>query len=148
MRARPNPRSLAPTARRPPKQATGKTTGRLALILRSVNREGPVGPILQYAQVVHKMRCDGLRVGSEKGRIQLPQARRAVCGSRLVFEDDLALTIKDEESDPEETRFASIGMGALARVLVVVYTHRGENIRVISARLADPHERSVYEEAR
>lgn len=68
--------------------------------------------------------------------------------AEAVFEDDFALTIPDDESGPGEKRFVSIGMGALGRVLVVVYTHRGENIRVISARLAQPHEREVYEEAR
>jgi uncharacterized DUF497 family protein len=33
-----------------------------------------------------------------------------------VFEDDLALTIRDADSDPEEMRFVSVGMGAMARV--------------------------------
>jgi uncharacterized DUF497 family protein len=36
-------------------------------------------------------------------------------------------------------------MGALGRVLVVVYTYRGDNIRIISARLAAAHERAEYE---
>jgi hypothetical protein len=39
-------------------------------------------------------------------------------------------------------------MGAKERVLVVVYCHRGENIRIISARVAEPRERSQYEESR
>ncbi|HTX77276.1 MAG TPA: BrnT family toxin [Terracidiphilus sp.] len=65
-----------------------------------------------------------------------------------AFEDDLALTIPDADSDPEEVRFVSIGMGAMARVLVVVYAYRESNIRIISARLAAPHERAAYEEAR
>jgi hypothetical protein len=65
-----------------------------------------------------------------------------------VFEDDGAITITDDDSDPHEVRFVSIGMGAKERVLVVVYCHRGENIRVISARVAEPHERSQYEEPR
>src|SRR2546426_11369693 len=61
-----------------------------------------------------------------------------------VFEDEAALTIDDD--DPEEKRFATIGMDALARVLVVVYTWRGENVRMISARNATPVERRQYEE--
>ena len=65
-----------------------------------------------------------------------------------VFEDDEAITITDDDSDPHEVRFVSIGMGAKERVLVVVYCHRGENIRIISARIAEPHERSQYEESR
>ncbi|MGO8932960.1 MAG: BrnT family toxin [Terracidiphilus sp.] len=65
-----------------------------------------------------------------------------------VFEDDEAITITDDDSDPHEVRFVSIGMGAKERVLVVVYCYRGENIRIISARVAEPHEHSQYEERR
>ena len=61
-----------------------------------------------------------------------------------VFEDELALTIDDD--DPDEKRFVTIGMDALARILVVVYTWRGENIRIISARNGTPSERRAYEE--
>ena len=49
-----------------------------------------------------------------------------------VFEDEFAITILDE-NDAGEQRFASIGMGTKARILVVIYTYRGENIRLISA---------------
>ena len=68
--------------------------------------------------------------------------------SLLVFEDDDAITIPDDESDPHEVRFVSIGMGASQRVLVVVFCYRGKNIRMISARVAEPHERKQYEELR
>ncbi len=63
-----------------------------------------------------------------------------------VFEDDDAITIPDDESDPHEIRFVSIGTGARQRVLVVVFCYRGKNIRIISARVAEPHERKQYEE--
>jgi uncharacterized DUF497 family protein len=62
-----------------------------------------------------------------------------------VFDDPYALTITDDESDPSEQRFVTIGMGAAGRLLVVVYTYRGENMRIISVRLAEPHEREEYE---
>jgi len=65
-----------------------------------------------------------------------------------VFEDDYAITIVDDESDPSEQRFVSMGTGVKGRVLVVVYSYRGANIRIISARLAEAHERSQYEEPR
>jgi uncharacterized protein len=65
-----------------------------------------------------------------------------------VFKDDYAITITDDESDPDEQRFVSIGTGVKGRVLVVVYSYRGKNIRIISARLAEAHERSQYEESR
>jgi uncharacterized DUF497 family protein len=61
-----------------------------------------------------------------------------------VFEDELALTVEDD--DPEEKRFVTIGMDALGRILVVVYTWRVDNIRMISARTAGPDERRHYEE--
>lgn len=62
-----------------------------------------------------------------------------------VFVDDLAHTIPDDESDPNERRFVSIGKGVNGRVLVVVYCYRRINIRIISARLANEHERAHYE---
>lgn len=65
-----------------------------------------------------------------------------------MFEDDYALTVTDDESEPGEKRFVSIGTGVKGRILVVVYNYRGEKIRVISARLAEPHERRQYEESR
>jgi len=65
-----------------------------------------------------------------------------------VFEDDYAITIADDESDPDEQRFVSIGTGLKERVLVVVYTYRGERIRIISARPAQGRERSQYEDSR
>lgn len=61
-----------------------------------------------------------------------------------VFEDQFAVTIHDDE--PEEQRFVTIGIDALARVLVVVYTWREHNIRIISARKAGAEERRQYEE--
>jgi uncharacterized DUF497 family protein len=42
-----------------------------------------------------------------------------------VLEDLLAVTITDRESDPAEERFVVLGLDALARTLVVVYTWRG-----------------------
>ncbi|WP_225913958.1 BrnT family toxin [Leptolyngbya ohadii] len=41
-----------------------------------------------------------------------------------VFSDDLAITIPDERFDEE--RFITIGVDALARILVVVYTMRDD----------------------
>ena len=59
-----------------------------------------------------------------------------------VFEDPLALTIPDDY--PAEDRSITIG-DFLDRTLVVVYSWRGEVIRLISAREATPRERRAYE---
>jgi uncharacterized protein len=61
-----------------------------------------------------------------------------------VLDDPSALTIVDDVSDPQEQRYVTIGMGALGRVLVVVYTYRGEDTRIISARKAEAHELQAY----
>ena len=64
-----------------------------------------------------------------------------------VFEDEWALTIKEEYVEGEQ-RFATLGTDFLERVLVVVYTYRGGEIRLISARGATRRERGVYERKR
>ena len=63
-----------------------------------------------------------------------------------VLYDDFALTVPDDHA--AEERFVTIGMDALGRLLVVVYTWRGERVRLISARKATPRERRQYEEGR
>ena len=65
-----------------------------------------------------------------------------------VFDDPYAITITDDESDPGEQRFITLGMGALGRLLVVAYTWRGDDIRLISVRSAEAHEREEYEAKR
>lgn len=61
-----------------------------------------------------------------------------------MFSDDLAITIEDERF--EEERFITIGVDAFGRILVVVYTWRGDQIRLISARRATRTERQQYME--
>ena len=61
-----------------------------------------------------------------------------------VFDDLNAVTIDDP--DYEEQRFITIAMDAFSRILVVVYTWRGDRIRLISARKATKNERKQYED--
>lgn len=60
-----------------------------------------------------------------------------------ALEDELALTIEDDH--PAEVRLITLGTADTGRLLVVVYTFRGENIRIISARKATAAERQTYE---
>jgi uncharacterized protein len=53
------------------------------------------------------------------------------------------VTIEDFQRG--EQRYVTIGMDAFGRILVVVYTWRDENIRIISARKAVRHEVMQYE---
>jgi uncharacterized DUF497 family protein len=61
-----------------------------------------------------------------------------------ALEDQRALTIRDPASDEE--RWVTIGLDAFGRVIVLVYTWRGESARLISARKATTNERRMYEE--
>jgi uncharacterized DUF497 family protein len=54
------------------------------------------------------------------------------------------LTIEDTASEDEQ-RYVSTGMDSLGRILVVVFTYRGNGIRLISARRAIKKERQYYE---
>ena len=63
----------------------------------------------------------------------------------VVLLDPCALT--QEDADVEvETRFITLGMGGKGRILVVVWTLRGENPRLISAWKANKPQRGRYEQ--
>ena len=59
--------------------------------------------------------------------------------------DERAITVFDEASSDED-RYTTVGSDALGRLLVVVYTVRGECVRIISARRANKLERREYEQ--
>ena len=62
-----------------------------------------------------------------------------------VFEDPDAITIEDPDSEGEQ-RFLSIGLDVLGRIIVVAYTYRDDDVRLISARKATKKEVKIYEE--
>jgi uncharacterized DUF497 family protein len=64
--------------------------------------------------------------------------------AEAVFMDPLALHRIDPDAEGEE-RFVAIGAGSAGHLLVVVYTLRGDAIRLISARRATPVEIRAYE---
>jgi len=61
-----------------------------------------------------------------------------------VFDDPFALTQVDPY--PTEERFVTLGRDFLGRLVLVVWTWRGEIVRLISARDATPRERRQYSE--
>ncbi len=65
-----------------------------------------------------------------------------------VFSDDRAITIPDRLTAVDERRLVTIGRDHLGRILVLVYTWRGDRIRVFSARKALPRERREYRRGR
>lgn len=57
--------------------------------------------------------------------------------------DQMALVREDDDAEGEQ-RFVLLGMSNAARLLTVVYTLRGEHIRLISARKATKKEEKTY----
>ena len=58
--------------------------------------------------------------------------------------DPLALTVEDIGAVGER-RFVTVGLGSAGELLVVVYTYRDNEPRLISARRATRKERKTYE---
>jgi len=63
--------------------------------------------------------------------------------AEALFGDPLAVHRIDPDAIDEE-RFIAIGLGGASELLVVVYTVRGESIRLISARRATRSEAKAY----
>ncbi len=63
-----------------------------------------------------------------------------------VFGDPWSLTIPDPVHSLVEERAVVLGQSHRQKLLVVVHTERGDNIRIISARPAGRRERKTYEE--
>lgn len=62
-----------------------------------------------------------------------------------VFADPLSLVVDDDEHSIEEPRFLTIGRSDQERILIVSYTERGDAIRIVSSRKAEPKEIRAYE---
>jgi hypothetical protein len=69
-------------------------------------------------------------------------AAHGVCfeSARDVFKDPFSIEWRDDRKPYGEDRFVTIGM-VEGRLLYVAYTMRGDVIRIISARGAEPYEK-------
>ena len=63
-----------------------------------------------------------------------------------VLLDPLALTIEDPTSRGEQ-RWQTIGVNSFGELMIVVWTHRGRDVRLISVRKPEPKERRDYEKS-
>ena len=62
-----------------------------------------------------------------------------------VFGDPLGLIVPDPRHSVDEDRFVLLGLSQDRHLLAVMYTERGDAIRMISARKATCRERKDYE---
>lgn len=82
----------------------------------------------------------------EKAKANLKKHRVGFDEATTVFTDPFSITIHDPDHSADEQRYIDIGSSDKGRVLVVVYTKRGSNIRIVNCRKVTPSERKLYEE--
>lgn len=82
---------------------------------------------------------------SKKGKTNIEKHGVSFQEATTVFGDPLSLTIEDPLHSKDEFRLVTIGISHKNRLLVVIHTERGDNIRIISARQATKKERANYE---
>jgi uncharacterized DUF497 family protein len=66
--------------------------------------------------------------------------------AKTVFNDPLAMTISDPDHSCQEDRYIDLGLSVRGRILMVWYTERRGNIRIIGSRKATRGQRRWYEE--
>ena len=81
---------------------------------------------------------------SEKAEINLKKHKIKFEDAVYVFFDDNRIDEFDELHSDDEDRYKIIGK--VEKILVVIYTERKENFRIISARRADKDEEADYYE--
>ncbi len=89
-------------------------------------------------------------MGSFQGAREPPEASRVFRTSATVFLDANQVSVLDEEHDPDEERYITLGIDSTGIMLVVVHAFRQtspseSNIRIISARKATRAEIKQYE---
>ena len=80
----------------------------------------------------------------EKASTNLKKHQVSFEEAKTVFNDPMSITIVDPNHSIDEDRFVDIGLAANGQVLVVIYTERGDNIRLISCRVATKREQKTY----
>jgi len=80
-----------------------------------------------------------------KSKLNLKKHRVDFKEGKTVFNDPFAITIDDPDHSDLEERYIDIGISSKGRILVVWYTERNDNIRIIGCRKATRSEREQYE---
>ena len=78
-----------------------------------------------------------------KAASNLPKHGVHFAEAEMVLQDPRALTIEDPDAVNEQ-RWITMGMDLTGRILLVVYTYRSDQIRIISIRKASRQEREKY----
>ena len=81
----------------------------------------------------------------EKAEINLKKHKIGFEEAKSVFGDPFSITVDDPDHSKAEQRFIDIGKSVSGKLLVVIYTERGNKTRIISSRKATLAERRKYE---
>ena len=79
-----------------------------------------------------------------KAAANLKKHKVSFADAEGVLEDPFAVTVEDPDAEGEK-RFVTIGLGNAGELLVIIWTERDEECRLISARRATRKERKDYE---
>ena len=123
--------------RRPMSAGVG---GQRGLVIDRRRVTGPLAAV-HMCTYIHSV---GFQWDAVKARANLRKHGVDFADAVGVFDDPLALTARD--SALTEDRMLSLGRDVLGRVIVVNWTWRDRDIRLISARRATPRERRRYQE--
>ncbi len=92
----------------------------------------------------------GLAFEWDESKAKVNTRKHGVNGEEAstVFADPLSVTIYDPVHSEDEDRYIALGESQRRRLLVVVFTDRGDRIRIIGVRVATRRERKDYEKGR
>ena len=91
---------------------------------------------------------DTLRIEWDPRKAAVNRAKHKVFFEEAVtvFGDPLGRIIDDPRHSETEERYVLLGQSAQRRLLAVMFTERGQAVRLVSARKATRRERREYEE--
>ena len=82
-----------------------------------------------------------------KEKINLQKHSVLFTEAATALKDTLSVTGYDPDHSESEDRFITFGVSSKGRLLIVSHTEEEAIIRIISCRVAEKHERYIYEEA-
>ena len=88
----------------------------------------------------------GFEWDPQKSRTNVRRLGVAFADAVAVFEDERAITMRDDLTAVDEQRWLTLGRDTRGRILVVAFTWRNDRIRLFSARRAMASERRQYVE--
>jgi uncharacterized DUF497 family protein len=139
-------------AKRPSRLPVVLTKEEVQRLLNSITGTPCSMAMLLYGAGLRLMECCRLRVKDKLASNTAPYSQS--CGELALYvsltegdgvlSDPLAVTIEDESAEGEQ-RFVTLGENTFGALMLVVWTPRDEDVRIISVRKPTPRERRSYE---